>query len=191
MRARGHGPGRCVPEEQLALLAGGDLAEGEATAALAHVACCEACGARLEGLRAALAWTRRAAEPPFGAHDLSLLRSRVAAAVGDRPPPARSLLDRLLSLLPSGRGALALGAAAAAVFVAALLTQERRGDEPVLTLAPAPEIAPAPVLDGIAEPAPLDEAPDLGDEERVLGEAVKIELRTSDPKIRIVWLAHR
>jgi anti-sigma factor RsiW len=193
-------------EDALALLAGGDLPEEEARALRAHVAGCGACDRELAELQAALAWARHAEPSPFVAEDLATLHRRVLADLAAAPPPRRPLLERLVAALRPGRFALVTAGVAAALLVA-IVGREGRVGPPVLDSPALEPLAPAP-LGTLAAPDAGEEA--TGDPTTLAALAaanegeldpqldvvshshpLKIELRTGDPKIRIVWLAGR
>jgi hypothetical protein len=204
MRGSKSDPSCSALEDRLALLAGGDLDEKQAALARAHVADCGTCTAALSELRAALARARQMdeAEAPFDAGDLSALHGRVMTAVAAQPPPVRPLRARLLALFFPERLTLAAGAAAIAIFATVALVEPYRfRPEAALTGAAsvkqpgtaAPEVSAL----AAAEPAGLDEEPFMepdDDDDGDLGppsHPLKFELRTRDPNIRIIWLAHQ
>jgi len=169
-----------------------DLPGPEAQAMAAHVAQCEGCGAAAEALRASQAWLKGAPEP-FAESDREEVRRRVLAAL--QAEPARQTLR---SWAPRS---WALPLLAAAVVLAALalrLTRAATAPAPLQApLAPAPlqpALVPAP-LQAALVPAPPDPAPRPRRPRPPQAAAVpetavaRMEFQTSDPHIRIIWLA--
>ncbi len=185
--------------DDLALLAGGDRPAHRPARVDAHLASCASCRAELAELREAYRWTVAARDlaPVFSPADLARLQTRTLAAVrtetrmpvvwwrrsgfslaGAVAMAAVALLG-LPRLAPPARDTTSLdavgaGTAAARVEVPAPegTAEDTTGDDLWATLT-AQEQEQA---DGIgAAPAPV--------------RRMKIELRTQDPAIRIVWLA--
>ncbi len=161
-------------EDQLALLAGGDLPHDETSALRLHLPTCETCRRTLVEFREAMEWAKHADAPAFDERDLLQLRRRVTSAIeGRRPTPVwwRPLLGSMV-------------AAAALVAVAWVSASRHPGQTVVATLG-MPDAGEEILL---ANAEPLRE--DFADPEMPAGpRPLKIEMRTQDPKIKIIWLA--
>jgi len=167
----------------LPLWIGGDLSTREAEAVEAHLATCESCRAEAESYRLSQAWLEDAMVSPFGAEDREALRQAVMSreAVERKAFPVRWL----------GWGAAMLAAAS-------ILFLMSRSDPSAIPSLPAPRIAtaepprPAPVF---STPTPvLRHRPRIRHLEQVQAAEPgsgpsRIEIQTTNPKIRIIWLA--
>lgn len=167
---------------QLPLWVEGDLAAQEASQVEAHLAACGSCRAEAEALRESQAWLK-SAPTPINAEDRDALR--------------REVLERIRSAPPTRKGELVWWSAAAMVAAASLLialSHHGRPEAasvavpPVATIEP-PEtvpITPTPRAIRVARRCrPVPRAPDPE-----AGSGVsRIELQTSNPQIRIIWLA--
>ena len=176
--------------DQLPLWIAGDLDAPETEAVQAHLDQCPDCRIAAGRLRDSQAWLRDALEPPFDAADHARLREAVLVQVLQAEPPGRA--SRL------GPRAALLATAAAALLILALSHPWRQAPPasplpapPALagTTVPAPQATaqttpprPAPLRLARARPAPREAADaDTG--------PARIEFQTSDPTVRIIWLA--
>ncbi len=185
--------------DRLPLWVGGDLDEAATAEVDAHLAACERCSAAAQALQKSQAWLKEASEAPFDEADHAALRRSVMARL--QAEPEASLLDRIQAFLRGSR--LLLAAAAALLCAVATWARLHPGQMPgapaVATQVPTPVVAPAaPIKTGTPLPAqptrpqlarvharplptPATAAPDQG--------PARIELQTSNPHIRIIWLA--
>ncbi len=203
-------------EDRIGLLAGGDLPADEAAALNLHLPTCPGCRSALLELRDAMEWARGTDKPAFDEADLGALRGRIMGAI-ERTRPASGFRARLMPWLaprfaPPGTRADAawvtglLGSlAAAAILVVVGLgspgSSELGAGRPEgatgagqVATAPAVEAAGSaePVLLAEAEPAGHEPWPAFPETEAPVGRRpLKIELRTQDSKIKIIWLAQR
>ena len=167
--------------DQLPLWIEGDLDAPAMAAVEAHLAACDACRAEAEAFRESQAWLKADAVS-FTAEDREALRRAVLAQVHAPMAPRRAWW---------GAGLAALAAAVLLVF----LVHPR----PAPVVAALPSVPPAPVQP--TEPAPLPSPavkvvrvarhrPTPPPLERAAGPgASRIEIQTSNPQIRIIWLA--
>ncbi|MDE3032332.1 MAG: zf-HC2 domain-containing protein [Acidobacteriota bacterium] len=176
--------------DRLPLWLEGDLPEREAEAIQNHLNHCPDCQAAAERLRTSQAWLREALAPPFDAADHAALREAVMAQVRSAPSPRR--LSRLVP-----RAAL-LAAGAAALLIAVLIPLRRRLPAPLPQVASAPSLPPAhPLPPPPSRSAPNSSIPLQMTRNHPLRMArvepppgpTRIEFQTSDPSIRIIWLA--
>ncbi|HTL98519.1 MAG TPA: zf-HC2 domain-containing protein [Holophagaceae bacterium] len=168
----------------------GDLDARASAAVEAHLGLCEFCRAEADALRDSQAWLKSGGLPPFHDADRDRLRREVLARIGTEPraPQRRAM----------GWGAAVL--VAAATLVVLLFHRERpepaRGPAPRVAAAvpavvppksiPAPlPLVPRPVLVARRHPVPSHPDPD----EAAGPGASRIEMQTSNPQIRIIWLA--
>ncbi|MBI1753705.1 MAG: zf-HC2 domain-containing protein [Acidobacteria bacterium] len=175
--------------DQLPLWIEGDLAAPETAALEAHLSQCPECRRAAERLRDSQAWLREALEPPFEAPDRQRLRARVmeqictgaTAKPGPRMPLRRSLL---------------LASAATLLLASLIWNLERaRPSRPVHPGLPAPLSSAMPP--SRPEPTPQVSRPRpaarpsraRSPESPPLAEPARIEFQTSDPAVRIIWLA--
>jgi anti-sigma factor RsiW len=179
-------PSPCAErEDDLALLAGGDLEPREARAVEAHVQSCAACARALAELRDTVTWARTRTQPTLPAPDLAELERRVLAQVEAAPVPLRR--PRVAQF-----AAVSLLAAAAAV---ALVLSRAGGIAPTPPGEPA-RVAPAALSEALSEGEEDDDEADAlwaaveDDEPTPPSHPLKIELRTTEPGVRIVWLAN-
>lgn len=183
----------------LPLWVGGDLSRREAESVKVHLSKCESCRAASEALQASQAWLKRAPEAPFDATDFAELRKEVMATIRAHPNPSFREGDGFSFF----RQPSALAAACATVLVVAssfwMLNRHHTGplspSSPVATQAPAPPLGPlpAPLPSPSAGRAPLHRylpkpAPQLA-ANPVESVPSRIEIQTSNPQIRIIWLA--
>ncbi len=176
--------------DQLPFWVAGELSEGDAEAVQDHLNHCPDCRAAAEALRTSQTWLREALAPPFDAADHAALREAVMARVRLESSPRR-----IARLRP--RTAL-LAAGAATLLMAVLIPLRHRlpGAPPsVASTASAPAARPLPpppfhpgpnppTLPRLARPRPMR----MARAEPAPGPA-RIEFQTSDPAIRIIWLA--
>lgn len=173
--------------DRLPLWVEGDLSAQEAETIQSHLDQCADCQAAAERLRTSQAWLRESLAPPFDAVDHAALRDAVLAQVRSEPSPRR--IPRLMP-----RTAL-LAACAAALLIAALLPLGHRlpgPPPPVASATPIPSAHPLPFV-----PHPVSHPLPRAARARPLRMAraeppsgpSRIEFQTSDPSIRIIWLA--
>jgi len=195
-------------EDQLALLAGGDLSPDEAATLALHLPTCPGCRVTLLELRQAMTWARASDAARIDDGDLDELRHRIVAAITDRRP-APSWRARLALILsprfsaprPTAHPAWYAGIVAsvmAAVFLLVVGSRAEDGAGPMVAGNSTAVHAPSLLARDAGKPVLLAEAEPLADEPwPAMPEAraqpgprpMKIELRTSDPKIKIIWLA--
>lgn len=169
----------------------GDLDAPTQAAVDRHLADCPPCRRAAEDLRISQAWLREALDPPFEAGDHADLQAAVLAEL--QAPAAAPLPWRRPALL----------AAAATLLLAGLPWALRH--PPLAGPAPAPAPSPSPpanpdpsrVSEPVREPAPprpssaarapgaVRPSPPASPE----GAPTRIEFRTADPSIRVIWLA--
>ena len=166
----------------------GDLDAPETEAVQAHLDQCPDCRAAADRMREGRTWVREALEPPFDAADHTRLREAILAQVRQAEPPRRTS-----RLTPR---AVLLAATAAALLLTLSHPWHQAPASPLPappalagTTVPAPQATartappqPAPIRLARARPAPR-EATDAD-----TGPA-RIEFQTSDPTVRIIWLA--
>ena len=176
---------------RLPLWIAGDLDATETEAVQAHLDQCPDCRIAADRLSESRAWVRETLEPPFDAADHVRLREAILVQVRLAEPPHRA--SRL-------RPRAALLATAAAALLVLTLSHPWHQAPPAsplpappalagTTTVPAPQATartapprPAPLRLARARPAPR-EATDAD-----TGPA-RIEFQTSDPTVRIIWLA--
>jgi hypothetical protein len=173
---------------------GGDLTREETEAVERHLDGCPSCQEAATRLSASQAWLKDALASPFEVSDRERLRHGVMDRI--RAEPSQRPTRRLTA--PS-----ALFATAAALLVAFLTWHQYRGSTlqpPVFGTPPPPKIAERP-----PEPAPhsMTAHPEIArtthlharslpkqeSEPPPQGGPTRIEFQTSDPNIRIIWLA--
>lgn len=168
----------------------GDLDAPESKSVQAHLDQCPGCQAAVEHLRASQAWLQEALAPPFDAADHAHLREAVLALVRQEAPPRR---------VPRLAPRPALLTAAAGVLLTLALLHPWRQSPPVVAV-PAPPrqvVADTPALPETARPTPPRPAPlrlararpiprETADKDTA---PTRIEFQTSDPTVRIIWLA--
>lgn len=181
--------------DQLPLWVEGDLNAREMAAVEGHLAECPACQGAAKHLKNSQNWLRDAMASPFAASDQGRLHHRVMDQI--RAEAASKSLRRF-----TVRPAL-LAACAASLLVVTLVWHQQRGDEiqaPLLVAQPPPKVAEQP-----SQPGPQANAagqtlspsahihprpvPAQASESPPPGEPTRIEFQTSDPNIRIIWLA--
>lgn len=172
----------------------GDLTTTERAAVDSHLAVCPACQSAAEQLKTSQAWLREAMAVPFDASDRERLRRGVMDRI--RTEPTERPTCRLA--LPA-----ALFATAAALLAAFLTWHQHRGSTmqaPVLATPPPPTVAENPSQ---TDPQPMTTHPETTRAARAhvrplpqqeseplpQGGPTRIEFQTSDPNIRIIWLA--
>lgn len=181
--------------EELPLWVGGDLAEREAAAVRAHLGHCSVCFKAAEALRESRAWIQEADAPPFTFEERRRLRLDVMARLQADPPRKGRGAMPFPGLRP-----LLLGAAALGLFLAVKglprSPSDRRNQVAVQALpqfqparsgpVPASSAAPIPHPRTARARAPVKPAEDSAPSEAPLS---RIEFQTSNPQIRIIWLA--
>jgi hypothetical protein len=205
-------------DDQLALAAGDDLSQDEAAALRLHLPTCEGCREALLEYRSAIQWARatdgNASPAPFDDAELGQLHGRITAAV-ERTPRSPSWLMRLLVLLvpqigapsPTGgklrgwsAGLFGLGTVASAALLFVLTADSRQqvsqGELGTLDLREPSGAATSSASEGEPEPVLLANAEGTSDQDLeppsdipLDQRPLKIEIRTKDPKIKIIWLA--
>ncbi|HEY0715506.1 MAG TPA: hypothetical protein VGF45_22685 [Polyangia bacterium] len=197
-------------EDALALLAGGDLPSKDAEALNAHLTACITCRETLARFQAAVTWTKRgAAAARLTLDERRRVHARVTSATA-RSERTRRLTagatitlavaaaivlvtlprarDRALSSFVSPAGAPQAPTTLAAPVAERDVTEANQGeDDPGI---PADELA---VDEASSEEAPPLWSDGFDDEGGRLTDAgtLRIELGTSDPTIKIVWLARK
>jgi hypothetical protein len=181
--------------EQLPLWIEGDLGTTATAEVEDHLAICPACRSTAEQLKTSQAWLRDAMAPPFTAGHRDHLRRVVMEQVRAE---AASRSTHHLALRRS-----LLAACAASLLISTLVWRQQRGTQaraplvlaPPLPMvvegAPQPDLQPIPteprrVSSAHARPHPV---PTQAPESPPSGGLARIEFQTSDPNIRIIWLA--
>jgi anti-sigma factor RsiW len=169
-------------QTQLPLWVEGDLPDPETGALEGHLARCGCCREAAEALRASQAWLKAGPPPPFTEADHAQVRQavldRIRAEATLRPAPFRA------------RRAL-LWVAAGGLFVLGLTLRWPRPAAPPMPghRPPLARQEPAPAPPGV-QPPPRRLARNPRPESRPEASALtRIELQTSNPQIRIIWLA--
>lgn len=182
--------------ERLPLWVEGDLSEGEASAVQAHLAQCPACRAAAEALRESQAWLKAASGSPFTFEERRQLRQDVMARIQAVPPRKLRGAPPFLKVRP-----ILLAVAALGLFLILAVKGLPWGHadrqnrvavqappprpEPDPGLAPAPAVPdPRPRFVGLRSPAQTIKA--SAPSEAGLS---RIEFKTRNPNIRIIWLA--
>lgn len=174
--------------------AGGDLTREETEAIEHHLFECPSCQLAAAKMKTSQAWLREAMASPFEASDRERLRRGVMDRV--RTEPSQRPTRRLA--VPS-----ALFATAAALLAAFLTWSPYGGGTvpaPVQGTPPPPKVAekasppisqPMTAHPEIARATHLHarSLPRQEPESPPQGEPIRIEFQTSDPNIRIIWLA--
>jgi len=179
--------------DQLPLWVEGDLGTSEQAAVEGHLAGCPACRVAAEQLKTSQVWLREALASPFNASDQDRLRRKVLDQI--RAEAAVKPSRRL-----AARGGL-LTACAASLLIATLVWRQggRHEDSPTAVgpppappVAARPTLEPPPVGHGLTTPStrlqtratPIQESASPP-----TGGPTRIEFQTTDPTIRIIWLA--
>jgi hypothetical protein len=189
-------------ERFLALSGGGDLTERQAQATALHLNVCERCRALERELAESRRWLERGEAPPFGQAENAALRRSVWREIEARGAASRRSFP--------GRGRIAfVGAGLLAAAVAVLLVSQREAREPGPPLLP-----PKPVLASRMSPAPVESSrqdegsprsspvaavaslrPPRHPANRTAragdGGVARIEFRTANPNVRIIWLVKK
>lgn len=176
--------------DRLPLWIAGDLDAPETKSVQAHLDQCPDCRSAADRMREGRTWLREALEPPFDAADHACLREAILVQVRLAEPP------RWTSRL-TPRAVLLAATAAALLLTLSYPWHQAPPASPLpappalagTTTVPAPQATartappqPAPIRLARARPAPR-EATDAD-----TGPA-RIEFQTSDPTVRIIWLA--
>lgn len=189
--------------DRLPLWVGGDLDPQEMAAVDAHLAACPNCRAAAEAFRQSRVWLTADEGIPFGAGDRAALRAEVMARLRAHPQRA-SLRSWIRPALALAAAALLLGIVLPALrrppsVGAAPRTAAARPDAgpagPSTPTSPDPRPRATPAASLMApsrarrprDPLPLNALPDP-DAPPQDGPA-RIELQTSNPNVRIIWLA--
>jgi len=172
--------------DQLPLWVGGDLADAEVQVVEAHLFQCASCRVAAESLRESRQWLQEGAESPYSAEELAAFRTgvmaRIRAEAASRRPRKTGRTSRLWLLA----AATLLLTAGAFRLVRHPSAGERPGaSSPALVASAMEPTPPAPPRLAVARQRPLPakatprEGPAFS----------RLELQTSDPQIRIIWLA--
>lgn len=204
-------------EKLLPLYVGDDLSDAQMLAVRTHLAECAICSELASDLSESRTWLREGAIPSIDDGDLAIMRASVhqrIIAESDSP----GLLDRIFASL-SLRPVFVAVAAVIILLGAAVLFGLRSGDEPLKLVNPD-IVREAEIRDGnkVIDPAGRKTARTAGRDKprrirRKAGktrhdliaqtdplpietksehqEQLRIELQTSDPNIRIIWLARK
>lgn len=176
--------------DRLPLWVAGDLSERDAETVQEHLDHCPDCRTAAEALRTSQAWLREALAPPFDAADHAALREAVMARVRSEPSPRRiSRLTPRTVLLAAGAAALLIAALiplrhrlpAAPPSIASTVSPPAARPLPLPPFHPVPN-PPTPLRLGRVRPTSRTRT------EPASGPA-RIEFQTSDPALRIIWLA--
>jgi anti-sigma factor RsiW len=165
----------------------GDLDPAAMTAVEAHLDQCPPCREAAGQLRTSQAWLREALASPFGAEDRARLHHQVMERIRAERTPKPLLRPALLA------------ACAASLLLAALVWRLERKSPASLPLASTSEVPEGPLAAGpqprptapVAAPAPrlARHRPSQPAEDPAPGEPARFEFQTSDPTVRIIWLA--
>ncbi len=181
--------------ERLPLWVEGDLAAGEASAVQAHLPQCPACLAAAGALRESQTWLKEADAPPFTFEERQQFRREVMARIQADPPRKRRDATMILKVRP-----FLLAAAALGLFLV-MKGLQRRASEPLVLVAekaqpqvqPAqPEPLPSPPSARIVHPRTVHLSSSASPAETSASLETtpsRIEFQTSNPQIRIIWLA--
>ena len=181
----------------LPLLAGEDLEPDARRRAAAHLERCPRCRAVERDLTEARRWLQSATSPPLTENVYAALRRDVWRQI-----EARRLAPERVSAGP-GRLVLAGGGILAAALAALLIA--RRGPEPLRhdTASPVPsriaETFPkaswpaveSPAHPAVAPPVAASRARSEPSSPQLESGAVRIEFRTANPNVRIIWLVRK
>jgi hypothetical protein len=164
---------------QLPLWVEGDLPGPEAAALATHLARCGPCREAAEALRASQAWLRQGPPPPFTEADHAQVRRQVLDRIRAEAKPVPFRIRRA-----------SLWAAACGLFVLGLSLRFPRPQVP-----PLPSHRPLLAQQGPPAPAELQAPPRRKARPAraapppAPSSVSRIELQTSNPQIRIIWLA--
>ncbi len=199
----------CQPiETMIPLFVEGDLPGRKAEKVRGHLEGCAGCRALAEGFRDSQRWLRRAwRAPDLGGAALDLVRRNVTRAIDNdaRPPALWLRLERLWSTLRHFAASPAV--AMTAVFFVAMTSiglTRLSGERPILY-----DEAPAATADDPTDAELAAAAPDrllaqaklveLGGDPVELAlddsatqaadDRLRIEIRTGDPNVRIIWFS--
>jgi anti-sigma factor RsiW len=181
--------------DQLPLWVEGDLSRKAMAAVEGHLAECSACRSTAEQLKTSQSWLREAMASPFDASDQGRLHLRVMDQIRAETAAKPS---RRFTVRPA-----LLAACAASLLLATLIWRQERGSliqPPSLVAPPLPKVAEfvaQPSLqsssaDHQATPSPRPHGRPAAKQESESppqSEPARIEFRTSNPNIRIIWLA--
>jgi len=190
----------------LALRAGGDLPGSDVARLSGHLEACSGCRALGDELTASVAWVRDSTAPPVAVEEYAAIRRDVwrrIEAGGERP---RSPLAGRLVLTAAGLFAAALAAvildrrapreSRTVVAAPPAATAAARAVGPSPALAEAPSVpAPAHVVTAgpVRAAASILRRPAGRRSPAVSGESAveRIEFRTANPNVRIIWLVRK
>jgi anti-sigma factor RsiW len=181
----------------LPLHAGGDLPEKDSLVVAEHAAQCPDCRALSEDLSRSLAWLRSTGAPSVSESDYTEVRRSVWRRIEEGKP-------ELPGFFPDRSRLLVAGAALFAAVLAGLLLVRRPPDK-TITARREPSPAPSTPLSvsapdaPLAKPSPVQVAaaspPSRVRHHRsVRGEPSgvdRIEFRTANPNVRIIWLVRK
>jgi hypothetical protein len=186
----------------LALRAGGDLPERDLERLGAHLESCAGCRPLGEELAASFAWTKAFGAPPVSEADYAAMRREVWRRIeAGGAKPAAPFAGRRLVLTAAGLFAAALAAVLLvrrapreSTTVAAVLPPAAVAAAPSPAREEAPVSAPAPLLTAPARVAASNSRPRVRPRPpAVSGESAveRIEFRTANPNVRIIWLVKK
>jgi len=195
---------RCEKARKLlALESGGDLPGARDRALASHLEVCRRCRAFSEELALAVAWMRSAAEPVISEADYAAMRREVWRRI-ESGRGARS------SSFGAGRLVLAAAGLLAAVLSLFLLARKSPQESPVASARPAVvEPPPAPPNPTVSSAGPAPSPAHAAEPVRVAvsrpprsarrrpvapaGDSAveRIEFRTANPNVRIIWLVRK
>lgn len=180
--------------DQLPLWIEGDLAAPETAAVEDHLSRCPECRQAAERFRTSQTWLREALDPPFEAPDRQRLRTQVMEQIHTAAAKPRPRMPLRRSLL--------LASAATLLLASLIWSLERaRPDLPTSPDLPVPPAFPPPPSTAMPPPRPEQAtqvsrprlaarpSPARSPESPPLAEPARIEFQTSDPAVRIIWLA--
>ena len=183
--------------DRLPLFIEGDLPESELDSIQAHLAVCDTCRQVALAFRESQAWVKGAPELPFEEADYDRLRQNVIAQIQESEARgAGKVRPFMLKAWPP----LLLAAGALAIVFTRSSLRPPSASTPATTAVPTPP-SHAPSIAAI--PGPASTLPKPGPVQARLqskslppqvitpaeGGPARIELQTSNPQIRIIWLA--
>ena len=191
-------------ERLMPLYVGGDLAEADLAAVVAHVAGCARCAALADEFRASVALVRQYSEPAVDAAFYAAIRGDVLRRVSALSPPWRWVRPAAIA------ASVALVAIAIALAVLALRSRQDIGSPGIVESDPEPSaptiepyrgpgnVAPdeprrRPTQRVVYLPARRHRRPpapahgDLAIQPVDTNDVLRIEYQTSDPNVRIIW----
>lgn len=186
---------------QLPLWIEGDLSGAEAQRVTDHLDGCPSCRAAAEALRESQKWLKDAPPLPFEDHDFAQVRQKVLERLASEASPSTQI-----KMAPFSRWRPLLAAAASLLLILLASRSNLQKRQPVIAPPPLPSQAPEPQPTPFIPPVPTAPrvtrrpAPNPGpiplprpsQGAEPLNEppatAIRIELQTANPNIRIIWL---